>query len=106
MENLVGRKVKGFRFVGNNYDSDMDDYIGAIGEIKSVDNKFAIVMFIDSECWQYPLSEIQQHLVNEYPKVMTVSDYSDFGLRMTRVVFMEKNGKFLAWSDARTLEDA
>lgn len=39
-----------------------------------------------------------------YPKVMLVSDYGDAWRK--RVVFMEKCGKYLAWSDAETLEDA
>lgn len=48
---------------------------------------------------------------NEYPKVMKVSDYPiktmrDFMEEENRVVFMEKNNKFLAWSNAKTLEEA
>ena len=42
----------------------------------------------------------------EYPKVMIVSDYSDFEDECTRVVFMEKQGKFIAWDGAETLEEA
>ena len=40
----------------------------------------------------------------EYPKVMMVSN--DANLWYKRVVFMEKNGKYIAWHDAKTLEDA
>jgi|GEM_PF-4747932 len=39
-----------------------------------------------------------------YPKVMMVSDSGDSWLR--RVVFMEKNGRFLAWSNAETPKSA
>lgn len=39
-----------------------------------------------------------------YPKVMMVGDA--YPLTRKRVVFMEKRGKFIAWTDAETLEDA
>jgi hypothetical protein len=41
-----------------------------------------------------------------YPKVMLVSDDKDFKHAFTRVVFMEKNGKFIAWHSAETIEEA
>ena len=46
---------------------------------------------------------------NEYPKVMKVSykpieNIEDFKNARTRVVFMEKCGKFIAWLDADTIE--
>ena len=41
---------------------------------------------------------------NIYPKVMWVSDTG--GTWCKRVVFMEKCGKYLAWHDSKTLEDA
>ena len=46
---------------------------------------------------------------NEYPKVMKVSDKpikskEDFKNASTRVVFMEKCGKFIAWLDSDTIE--
>lgn len=41
---------------------------------------------------------------NEYPKVMEVSSTPDFEDYYTRVVFAEKNGKYLAWSEAETIE--
>ena len=46
---------------------------------------------------------------NEYPKVMKVSNkpietLKDFENANTRVVFMEKCGKFIAWLDADTIE--
>ena len=46
---------------------------------------------------------------NEYPKVMKVSNnpietLEDFKNASTRVVFMEKCGKFIAWYDADTIE--
>jgi len=41
-----------------------------------------------------------------YPRVMEVSNSEDFSNFKTRVVFMEKNGQYLAWSNASTLEEA
>ncbi len=42
----------------------------------------------------------------QYPKVMEVSDFPDFPKPLTRVVFMEKNGRFFVWNNAKTLEEA
>ena len=47
---------------------------------------------------------------SSYPKVMWVSDF-DSSLSIThkrckRVVFMEKNNKFISWTNAETLEDS
>lgn len=44
-------------------------------------------------------------LINDYPKVMLVSDVEGVDGK-PRVVFMEKNGKYLAWSGAKTIEEA
>ena len=41
---------------------------------------------------------------SEYPKVMLVSD--DKVSWVTRVVFMEKNNKFIAWIGVETIEEA
>ena len=48
---------------------------------------------------------------NEYPQVMKVSDKTiktkkDFKNASTRIVFMEKLGKFIAWLEADTIEKA
>ena len=48
---------------------------------------------------------------NKYPKVMKVSykpieNIEDFKNASTRIVFMEKCGKFIAWLDADTIEKA
>lgn len=44
----------------------------------------------------------------KYPKVMWVGNYPINGYNepIKRVVFMEKNGKFIAWSFAETLKEA
>jgi len=44
--------------------------------------------------------------INKYPKVMEVSIYKDFRGPLRRVVFMYKNGMYLAWKGAATLEEA
>ena len=41
-----------------------------------------------------------------YPKVMLVSNVNKIETAETRVVFMEKNGKYLAWNGVETLEEA
>ena len=48
---------------------------------------------------------------SEYPKVMKVSMHpiktkEEFREALTRVVFMEKYGKFIAWNKAKTIEDS
>lgn len=41
-----------------------------------------------------------------YPKIMMVSNYRDFEGAEKRVVFMEKQGSFLAWNYAETFEES
>ncbi len=49
-------------------------------------------------------SEYVEPKQNPYPKVMMVSEHG--GIWLKRVVFMEKNGKFIAWNQAKTLEQS
>lgn len=44
---------------------------------------------------------------NPYPKVMMVSNYpiNNTNVGKPRVVFMEKNGQYIAWANALTLKD-
>lgn len=44
--------------------------------------------------------------VDEYPKVMWVADSEKDPNWVKRVVFMEKCGKYLAWSDAKTIKES
>ena len=45
--------------------------------------------------------------MEKYPKVMLVSNNPDNPkVYCRRVVFMKKNGKYLAWDSAETIEDA
>jgi len=41
-----------------------------------------------------------------YPRVMLVSNVNKIKTAKKRVVFMEKNGKYLAWNGVETLEEA
>jgi len=41
-----------------------------------------------------------------YPRVMLVNSENDIKTASQRVVFMEKNGKYLAWYDVKTLKEA
>lgn len=42
----------------------------------------------------------------EFPRVMLVSDINNITSGKKRVVFMKKNDKYIAWSNAETLEEA
>lgn len=60
-----------------------------------------------------PIHSVKEFLKseNEYPKVMKVSRFpintkEDFKNASTRVVFMEKRNRFLAWHNSRTLEQS
>lgn len=69
MKDLIGRKVKGFKFEGidrMNYNPSMDKNIGKTGEIISYreDIDFYGVMFGDMSNL-YPASEIEKHLVDK-----------------------------------------
>ena len=70
MENLIGRKVRGFKFDGDYGDfsfvDGMDKRIGEIGEIKLIEDDFAQVFF-GLDYWSYPLDQIKEHLVDEVP---------------------------------------
>jgi len=72
MEDLIGKQVKGFKFIGNpdsvNYNMSMNKYIGVIGKIKSVRNDSVTVMFHNHDNWSYPYPEILDHLVEEEPE--------------------------------------
>ena len=65
MENLVGRKIKGFRVELENglvFNPKMKNYIGEIGVIESVFDNYVKVQFED-DSWIYPLDQIQPHLI-------------------------------------------
>lgn len=64
-ENLIGRKVEGFKFEEPfDYVPEMDEYIGAPGEIIFYEeNGYYEVEFNDGETWNYPAEFIEEHLL-------------------------------------------
>lgn len=66
MENLIGRKIRGFKFESSldlGFDKKMDKYIDEVGDILEVDETSVGVRFKDSEYWYYPKEEALKHLV-------------------------------------------
>lgn len=74
---LIGEKVKGFKFRNTNYLSyepeSMDDYIGKIGTIREIEKETSrsyvcLVEFEDDkERYWYPMTHISKHLVATEP---------------------------------------
>lgn len=67
MENLIGKKIKGFKFNSDlnrplNYYPEMKSFVGKIGIIRRVYPKAVEILF-DTSIWFYPLAEIQPHLI-------------------------------------------
>lgn len=89
MENLIGKKVRGFKFKGSNYVSFMDKHIGEIGVIEYFDKTDELfrVQFKD-EWWNYPLSEIENHLVEEFKRGELV-EVRDDNLEWTPSIFLK-----------------
>ena len=72
MKELIGKKIKGFKFKSKSaslpiYNKEMDNYIGKIGVIYSVGKGFIDVQF-DNRPWSYPLPEALNHIVEEHPQ--------------------------------------
>ena len=69
MENLIGKKIKGFKFEGRSdysYARSMDKHIGEIGVITTQDEYVVTVKFKE-DWWNYPLPEALEHIVQEEP---------------------------------------
>lgn len=63
--------------------------------------------YLDVFFSRYPGEEVLlKKDTKTYPRIMEVSDSENFYNPRIRVVLMEKNGKYLAWRDASTLEEA
>ena len=80
MKNLVGRKVKGFKFEHDQigHISMMNDYIGQVGEIASVGEYSFHVDFGDGWFFSYPLDQIKEHLGPEW-EIGEEYEFSDDG---------------------------
>ena len=66
MENLLHRKIKGFKFEyyrKQGYNSKMNKHIGKIGKITELDKDDVKVQFEDGNRWYYPIYLIQEHLI-------------------------------------------
>jgi len=107
-EKLIGKKVRGFKFEGNNnffYDDEMDRHIGEEGIIKKYNdrNKSFAVEFKRCLLWAYPVDQIEAHLVeDEIPTLsdgvmMLVSDNEERWHK--RKVIGKKGIKTIAWYD-------
>lgn len=112
MENLIGRKARGFRFTdrtGCAFVGAMEEKVGEIGTIDKHDKKTneCRIVFSDDDFWWYPAEEIEKHLVDPIDQIeelgdgvlMEVDDYKDFRNPVKRLVFGKKNGMYLAWLD-------
>jgi hypothetical protein len=74
MEDLVGKKVRGFKFEGD-YNESMDKHIGEIGEIISVSAVLKRVRIeFATASWNYPVDQIEKHLVKEVMKKFKIGD--------------------------------
>lgn len=71
MKDLIGRKVKGFKFDGDRYYEtgyiqSMDNYIGVIGKIVESDyiTESSVLVDFGDHSWCYPAKLIEQHLID------------------------------------------
>ena len=76
MKNLIGRKVRGFKFETGkvNYNRQMDRVIGEIGEIAEENIYGYRVIFLKCGSWTYPADQIKEHLVDEAPTLEEVKE--------------------------------
>lgn len=68
MENLIGKKVIGFKFEDDYnifFDERMNNYIGQVGEIDDIYYSNVEVRFEDGQIWVYPFELIEDYLVDE-----------------------------------------
>jgi hypothetical protein len=107
MNNLRGKKCKGFKFdKKDGYYYDMDEHIGEVGEITYIDDLFAGIRF-EKNTWSYPLNEIEKHLVHEeniIPELgegvlMEVSNHKDFKPSYEDMVLGIYKGSFLTMDE-------
>jgi hypothetical protein len=109
-EQLIGRKVRGFKFEDNDevtFESGMLKYIGQIGEIIDVTtsptNPIASVRFDNNDEWYYPLDQIEQHLVEEtevldIPERITAALDSTYPLKPDHPCFERGHAMYSVYS--------
>jgi hypothetical protein len=70
MKNYIGRKCKGFRFEGGTDNvkwlEDKKNQIGEVGLIVKQIDRYVVIEFEDYG-WSYPISLIEEHLIEEEP---------------------------------------
>lgn len=73
---LIGRKIKGFKFDGDYIDG-MDSYIGRIGLITdfiSMNGHYKVDFFDYNDSWYYPAELIEDHLIDDEIKINNEQD--------------------------------
>ena len=70
MEDLIGRKAKGFKYSGYpTHTKAMEKYDGVVGEICGyTTGTVRSIRFPDGQYYNYPYPEILKHLVEEEPE--------------------------------------
>ena len=122
-EKLIKQLREGTIAIGNY--STLEEIINVLRYAFPLDNRITNGLHLkyiasnDEDFWvgvdtvNLPTHSVKEFLKpeNEYPKVMKVSNkpietLEDFKNAGTRVVFMEKRNRFLAWHNSRTLEQS
>jgi hypothetical protein len=116
MENLVGKKMKGFKFEFRgdfSYARSMDKHIGEIGVITK-QNKEVVTVKFKEDWWNYLLPEALEHIIQDEPIVPELGEgilmeVSDGGkLWRTKKVLGSSNGLFVTdpilWEHARPIQ--
>jgi hypothetical protein len=119
MKELIGRKVKGFKFEHGtnkiNYiygDAGMDKYIGKIGTIIKICDRKAVVEFEDTTL-AYPTSLIEQNLVPDNPldslpmlgEGILCEVWDDGHEHYKRFICARTPNVYVAWNDAQKKEN-
>jgi hypothetical protein len=111
MENLIGRKIKGFKFSSIHiaYVKTMNKYIGKIGKITAIQKTTLHVLFLDGKTYIYPIDQIQPHLVEEIPilgvgTLMWVWNVAE-NVKFKRFVIAKTKEGYLCWYNAEKEED-
>jgi hypothetical protein len=106
-QDLIGRKVRGFKFETDNkenYNPNMDKHIGEIGEIIKQLSTGSFQVKFKEEYWNYPADQIEAHLVDE--EIPTLSDgvmmlVSDDEVRWySELVFGKIENFHISWNRA------
>lgn len=70
IEKLKGKKIYGFEFKGVGATDQMKDHVGKIGVITRLHTRhpdYTLVQFDKGDCYYYPTSQLEEHLVDQEP---------------------------------------